>query len=241
MNVDKIGQFIKKLREEQNFTQEQLAELIPISRQAISKWERGLAIPDSSVLLRLSDIFEISINEILMGEKINQENEKEINTIFVKLYNDNKKKNKLIKILVCVLFVFIWIMLLLYFVNSYKSIKVYTISGFSDNISITDGIFVKTNEKLFFRIGDFSILNDSKIKQLTLYYFNSANERENIVTTYDDHIVIIDYCGYNEYFNMDYIDDIIKNLYIEIQYNNNSEDIKLSFEEDYINDSFFNF
>ena len=74
MNQEKIGNFIKSLRESHNMTQEELASLIPISRQAISKWERGLGIPDSSTLICLSKIFDVSINEILSGEHISSEN-----------------------------------------------------------------------------------------------------------------------------------------------------------------------
>ena len=74
MNQDKISKFIKNLREESNMTQEELADKIPISRQAISKWERGISIPDAQTLIRLSEIFNLSINEILSGEKINKTN-----------------------------------------------------------------------------------------------------------------------------------------------------------------------
>lgn len=70
MDQQKIGKFICNLRKEKNLSQNQLADMTPISRQAVSKWERGITIPDSSVLIKLSEIFTVSINEILAGEKI---------------------------------------------------------------------------------------------------------------------------------------------------------------------------
>ena len=70
MNQQKIGKFICDLRKEKNLSQYQLADMIPISRQAVSKWERGITIPDSLVLIKLSEIFDVSINEILAGERI---------------------------------------------------------------------------------------------------------------------------------------------------------------------------
>ena len=61
MNPDKIGKFILQLRSEKHLSQYQLADKIPISRQAVSKWERGQTIPDSSTLIRLSELFNVTI------------------------------------------------------------------------------------------------------------------------------------------------------------------------------------
>ncbi len=101
MENEKIGSFIKKLREEKNLTQEELARLIPIGRGAVSKWERGVTIPDSITLLKLSEIFNVSINEILLGKKSTIGKEKE-------LYNKSQKN-------FVILIVTIVILLLLYF------------------------------------------------------------------------------------------------------------------------------
>lgn len=67
MNYLNIGNYIKKLRKEKHLSQYMLAEMIPISRQAISKWETGKSIPDSQTLIRLSELFNVTINEILAG------------------------------------------------------------------------------------------------------------------------------------------------------------------------------
>ncbi len=240
MNIEKIGKFIKLLREERNLTQDKLAESIPISRQAISKWERGLAVPDSSVLLRLSEIFDVSINEILVGEKETKNNTDKINKLPLKIYDDRNKKNKIIKILIAMIIFFIIFILLSYFINSYKLIKVYTISGNSNNVNISNGIFVKTNEKIFFRIGDFSIKDNTEIKSLRLYYLDKRQTKKDIIFTSNDNIMLIDYNGYNEYFEFSNINNIISNLYLDIELPNDIESVKLEFVEDYINDSIFN-
>ena len=62
MNPEKISKFIYELRIEKKLSQYQLADMIPISRQAVSKWERAQTIPDSSTLIRLSEIFGVTIN-----------------------------------------------------------------------------------------------------------------------------------------------------------------------------------
>jgi len=70
MDNQKIGIFIKTLRKEKGYTQKELAKKLNITDRAISKWERGLGCPDISLLEDLSKILDISILEILKGEKI---------------------------------------------------------------------------------------------------------------------------------------------------------------------------
>ena len=73
MNQEKIGKFIAERRKSKKLTQEQLAEKLGISDRAVSKWERGLNLPDASLMLELSKILEISVNELLSGEIIKKE------------------------------------------------------------------------------------------------------------------------------------------------------------------------
>lgn len=69
MNVSKTGKLIRQLRKEHNMSQEELATKIFVTRQAISYWEIGRSLPDSDLLLALSDLFNISIKELLLGER----------------------------------------------------------------------------------------------------------------------------------------------------------------------------
>ena len=70
MNQEKIGNFIAKQRKLKNLTQEELAEKLGITKNAVSKWERGLCLMDMSLLKPLSEILEVSVNAILAGEVI---------------------------------------------------------------------------------------------------------------------------------------------------------------------------
>ncbi|MDE5540112.1 MAG: helix-turn-helix domain-containing protein [Bacilli bacterium] len=70
MNQERIGKFIAERRKNKRLTQEKLAEKLGVSINAISKWERGLCLMDMSLLKPLSEILEVSVNEILAGEKI---------------------------------------------------------------------------------------------------------------------------------------------------------------------------
>lgn len=73
MNQEKIGKFIAEQRKKQKLTQEQLAEKLSVTDRAVSKWERGLNLPDASLMLELSNILDITVNELLTGEIIKKE------------------------------------------------------------------------------------------------------------------------------------------------------------------------
>ncbi len=70
MNQEKIGKFIANQRKLKKLTQEELAEKLGITKNAVSKWERGLCLMDMSLLKPLSEILEVSVNDILAGEII---------------------------------------------------------------------------------------------------------------------------------------------------------------------------
>lgn len=80
MNQEKIGKYIAKKRNEQNLTQQQLADRLNISKNAVSKWERGLCLMDMSLLIPLSKILNTSVINILNGEDT-QQNQKYNETI----------------------------------------------------------------------------------------------------------------------------------------------------------------
>ena len=65
----KIGNFLKKLRKEKGITQEQLAEILNVSGRTVSRWETGNNMPDISILVDIADYYDISIPEIISGER----------------------------------------------------------------------------------------------------------------------------------------------------------------------------
>lgn len=73
MNQEKIGKFIAKCRKNQKLTQEQLAEKLGVTYKAVSKWECGKGLPDASIMIDLCTILEISVNDLLSGEKIERD------------------------------------------------------------------------------------------------------------------------------------------------------------------------
>ena len=74
MDQVKIGKFIAECRKKNNLTQMQLAEKLNITDRAVSKWETGKAMPDTSIMLELCDILKISVNDLLSGEVVLMDN-----------------------------------------------------------------------------------------------------------------------------------------------------------------------
>ena len=97
MNQIKIGRFIAECRKKANLTQMQLAEKLGITDKAISKWERGVAMPDTSIMLELCGILGISVNELLSGEMIDieQKNEQLDELIFQMAKNEERYHKRL--------------------------------------------------------------------------------------------------------------------------------------------------
>ena len=114
MDLIKIGKYIAFKRKEQDLTQKQLAEKLNMSDKSVSKWERGICLPDVTVYLELCKILGISINEFLAGEDIPKETiEQKAEENIIQITKDNKNKQKylkkIIKLLIVMLVVFIFI------------------------------------------------------------------------------------------------------------------------------------
>ena len=69
MDQEKIGKFIKQIRQDNNLTQKDLADKLGVTYQAVSKWENGKNVPDIATLKEISKLFNTNIDEILDGEK----------------------------------------------------------------------------------------------------------------------------------------------------------------------------
>lgn len=113
MDLVKIGKYIAGKRKALGMTQKQLAEKLNMSDKSVSKWERGICLPDVSVYMELCEILGISINEFLAGEDIDAENvEKKSEDNIIQVMKDSKKKQKNLKSILAVVTTFAVIMVL---------------------------------------------------------------------------------------------------------------------------------
>ena len=95
MDQIKIGRFIAERRKTVGLTQLQLAEMLNITDRAVSKWETGKAMPDSSLMLELCDILKITVNDLLYGEVVSMENyNKELENNLLQAVKDKEQSDK---------------------------------------------------------------------------------------------------------------------------------------------------
>lgn len=126
MDPKKTGIIISDARKKANMTQKDLADKLYVSDKAVSKWERGLCFPDISVLIPLTEILNISLYDLLRGEKVNKKEVEETlkNTINYSNSEINRKKKKYITISSIIIFVIVFTsMVSLVFINKNKDIS----------------------------------------------------------------------------------------------------------------------
>ncbi|GFO84969.1 helix-turn-helix domain-containing protein [Anaerostipes butyraticus] len=114
MDQKKTGQFLKTLRKEKNITQENLAETLNVSTRTISRWETGRNMPDISLLVELSEFYQVSIAEIIDGERKSEDMGQETKSTAVKMaeYSKNelsRERQKAVSVILMVFGVFIMI------------------------------------------------------------------------------------------------------------------------------------
>ena len=151
MNQEKIGKFIAQCRKNKKLTQEQIAIRLGVSDRAVSKWERGLNLPDASLMLELAKILDISVNELLTGEIIKEKeymNKAEENLVELEqiIENNNKRLLDLEVVLLIISILAFVIMIMTSEVVDDKFFKVILIGGASI-ILLTAIIFAFIIEK----------------------------------------------------------------------------------------------
>lgn len=106
MELIKIGKYIAEKRKGLGMTQKQVAEKLGMSDKSVSKWERGICLPDVSIYMELCDILGISINEFLAGEDISEDNIiKKSEDNLIQVTKDSKHRQKNLKSIIAVLII----------------------------------------------------------------------------------------------------------------------------------------
>ena len=99
MDLQKIGTFLKELRNEKELTQEQLAETLNVSRRTVSRWETGSNMPDLDLLVEMADLYQVDLRELLNGERKNEQmNEEMKETVLQVAEYSNAEKQRSTKI-----------------------------------------------------------------------------------------------------------------------------------------------
>ncbi len=112
MDQKKTGQFLKTLRKEKQITQEALAEILHVSNRTVSRWETGSNMPDISLLVELAEFYQVSITEIIDGERKSENMDQETKMTAIKMAEYSKQelaaeKRKIVSVLLMIFGVFI--------------------------------------------------------------------------------------------------------------------------------------
>lgn len=95
MDQEKVGKFIAACRKEKGLTQAALAEQLGITDRAVSKWETGKSLPDSSIMIDLCELLSINVNELLKGERVMTENNNKVSEeLILSLKKQTEQKDK---------------------------------------------------------------------------------------------------------------------------------------------------
>ena len=241
MNEREIGQFIKTLRLEHNMSQDDLGEIVHVTRQAVSRWETGKSIPDSGILMELSKLFGVSVNEILAGGKEKNENLEEIALKLVDENNKKKTRIKKIRITFSILFSSILVLFLgYYFINNYNSISVYTITGQSENFKIENALMLTTNQKMYLKLDKIKKVKDENINinSMKLLYIDKEEKEHTIFKSKDEsRLIRYDYKNSTENdWNKATIKNSTDSMYLEINFDDDKmERMKLDLREEFKN------
>lgn len=214
-NTSIIGKNISKAREKKGYTQDELAEKLGTNRVTVSKWETCNNVPSTEMLFQISNILDVSIDELL-GLK-NESQEKRMN-IF----------KKILLIFFILLLLVLSILGIYYFCTNYKKTNVYNVLINGDDV----GMAIMTRDTF---IIDCSLENYSDVK---LYYLNKDDKEELIYHDTLGRLKFITYLGYNEYFDFKDFEHLKNNLYITYIDGKTKKREKIEFNLNYINDKF---
>ena len=146
MNPIVLGKFIANLRNEKNLTQEELAEKLFIDKRKISRWECGTSVPEFEMLIKLSEILDVSLYELSICQRIPKE---KLNTKLINKFKSIKdlkkyKTKQVIKIVLLIILFLFFIMTTIYTFKYNGTAEIYEFESIDDEY-IIDGNYINTN------------------------------------------------------------------------------------------------
>ena len=221
MNQEKIGKFILEKRKEKDLTQAELAEKLGVSEKSISNWENARCMPDLSLFKPLCEILDITINELMSGEKIKKEEYQEkfeeniINTI--NYSNSKKEVNKKLSIMLIVFGYLMTIISGFYAKPGFLLSQLYLIASICIIIICTNKLIKKLTilKKIIINIGciliivltltglDYVHLNNGETPYFA--YYKEINDNVEIYKTIPANIYIVNTNNFwDKYYIIDY-------------------------------------
>ncbi len=222
MNGEKIGKFIKELRIQNNLTQQELGDKLGISGKSISKWERGINLPDITILSDISKIFHITIDELLNGSLI-----------------DKEKNNNYFKKILILTITLIIILISFIIIKNYHTYEIYHLN--SDNTILdVDGYLIFNHKEHILLINSLKYHGDinEHTDNIKIILQNNDDELINYNINYQKDLIknLINKTTLNIKTSKNY--KKIDNLNLIIKFNNQSIATKLRITEKLSNNIF---
>ncbi len=141
MDQIRIGSFLKELRNNNNLTQEQLAEKFGVSQRSVSRWENGNTMPDISILIELADFYDVDLREIINGERKTETMKEDLKETLVMVADyTSVEKEKIKKELTTMLAISIPLFIVLGLINALQLIRVWdgfvTVAAFCSSLGL---------------------------------------------------------------------------------------------------------
>lgn len=219
LNKENFAKFLKDLRKANGLTQQKLADKLGVSNRTISKWENEGTIPDYYVIKNICRKFHISPNSIVL------ENKNFIDYFYSFLSIVKCLFRIVLKNFLKIIFVIAFVLLLIYFLNNYNTVKIYTLTFDSEDITFKNGMFINNKGRNTLFINNINIKDSNiDINNLYLELYVIVNGDKNIIyenSTLDD-IFIQELNSYPKELRNDIISAMKKTLYLDITVNDNN-------------------
>lgn len=241
MNEKQIGPFLKSLREERYLTQDQLSEILLVDRTTISKWESNKSIPLNDTLTLLSEFYNVSVNEILAGERFTKE---ELNfknaRVTLSLLAKKNKLRLVLYITIALLILTLSVFFIYYFIATYKSIHIYSIRGIGECeecLNTKNGLVIISKDDIYIRIGSFYNMKNEKVEIRKVDFYVVDNGQEKVIYSGDPSTVIVDVQDGKQYLNVSKLKRGKHSYYLRVYIDDDTtENIKLTISNDFTND-----
>lgn len=206
---------ISKIREMNNMTQKELAEIIGVSDRTISKWENGSSVPDGVSIRKICNKLGISPSNLLTEKRTFKD------YLRYGIKGVIKAFKYILHNIFLLMFIVLFILLLIYFINNYNAVSMYTITyNTKDDLSMSRGYFIKNKVRNILLIDNIEITKmDYDIKDIELELFTLVNADKISIYTSDnlEDIFITELQDYPEVLQADVLNSMKNNLHLEIK------------------------
>lgn len=210
----KFANTIYSIRRDRNLTQKDLADLIGVSDRTISKWENGTTVPDLCQIRNICKKLEISPSLLIKSEKKFKDN---MSFIKMKL---GKALNYLIHNIFLIGFIIAFILLLIYFINNFNSVKIYDLKYDGNNIYLNHGYFFQTKTVNILTLENIALKKiEYEPTEIKLELYTLVNGDKKILYKADNlkNIYIEENKSNTDLLSKDTIENIKRNLYLTIE------------------------